>query len=724
MPNESCPLVSISSSLANSETSSWLKSAIWYLSQLLDPFHRFQYTWMDLKKMGLVANTGRIPSWFKEISSIPNLPSLILTPRTRNIDITPSLSLLIGKFVDKIDETTHIRLRNKYYWIAGIDSSNSLIFGRAFYTLDDSFGNRFIYFSHWIPTSHDRIVLTPCPVCSLHSLVENEGPLALKSVGGKLLHRSCLSAFPSYRCLHLFQMTSHIDISQQFINLKLSPFLLCSYFKFLLGYSEMYIPEQFLVVDVPSVMQSDTSPTQISLDPAAGPLPAFALCSDSIFHIKGSVHELDESTSYLICAWVQTLDDFILDSGVFSCPMVSPYDDIAELTFITYVLNSLPFGSSVEFNSFTPFKLLYQKWRNVSPIKRVRIKNNFLWSSISELLRTKGLACGFIGPSKDEPPSPHLIRAKDLKKKTSWTEQLQPIPLLDIIFPSTLKTMGLFTGFDELLTADPITYWCTISDIRRFFSLLGLSRFTELTTSYHSVDWALTFDNFKHTLYQRSLVSKISVFLQFHLKLWFDELPIMYRLSQRYPGLYADDSLCPNCRIFMETLEHLFICSPDFMDESIDNPEPLQHKDIIVDFIQRFLVKLATKVSSSPKCKQTYEEILSALRNIEALGLPSLVSNSTNSSFPASCIVSRTFMKLQREIYHKLWRPRCKLKALKDLAKGISPSILRSYRGPSVQPFRFSAPQVTLSLADGPLSPLQASEWASLGIHWFHSSLT
>ncbi|CAB4420720.1 unnamed protein product [Rhizophagus irregularis] len=213
MPNESCPLVSISPSLANLETHSWLKSALWCLSQFLDPFRIFQYSWMDLRKMGLVAYTGCIPSWFKEISSIPDLPSLLMSPCPSNIRITPSLSSLIGKFVDKIDEVTHIRLCNKYYWIAGLNSSNSLIFGRAFYTFDDSSENRVIYFSHWIPTSHDCMVLTPCPGCSLHCLEDNEGPLALKSVRGKLIHRSCLSILPSYRCLNLYQMTSHIDLS-------------------------------------------------------------------------------------------------------------------------------------------------------------------------------------------------------------------------------------------------------------------------------------------------------------------------------------------------------------------------------------------------------------------------------------------------------------------------------------------------------------------------------
>ncbi|CAB4407297.1 unnamed protein product [Rhizophagus irregularis] len=230
--------------------------------------------------MGLIVNTGRIPSWFKEISSIPNLSSLLISPSPNNISITPPLSSLIGKFVDKIDEVTHFRLRNKYYWIAGLDSSNSLIFGRAFYTLDDSSGTRVIYFSHWIPTSHDRMILTPCPGCFLHCLVENEGPLALKSV--------------------------------------------------------------------------------VPLDPTHCLTPAFALSSGTHFHIVGAVHEGDLTTSYLNCAWIQTLDNYILKSGVFSCPMVSPFKDFAELTFIIYVLNSLPSESVVDFSSILQLNLSYQ----------------------------------------------------------------------------------------------------------------------------------------------------------------------------------------------------------------------------------------------------------------------------------------------------------------------------------------------------------------------------
>ncbi|CAB4437099.1 unnamed protein product [Rhizophagus irregularis] len=249
-------------------------------------------------------------------------------------------------------------------------------------------------------------------------------------------------------------MTSHIDSSQQFINLKLSPFILCSYFRFLLGFSEMYIPEQFL-------------------------------------HMVGSAFEGDLSTSYLNCTWIQTLDDYILELGVFSCPMVSPFKDVAELTLIIYVLNSIPSESVVEFSSLLQLNLLYQNWKSASPIKRVRLKNNFLWSCIFELIRSKHISCGFNGILKDAPTSPYLAHAQDLIKETSQSRPPLLISLVDEIFPSTLKTMGLFTGYDELLTQDPIKYWRSISDLKKFFSLLGLSRFTVLQTSFHAINWTL-----------------------------------------------------------------------------------------------------------------------------------------------------------------------------------------------------------------------------------------
>ncbi|CAB4437131.1 unnamed protein product [Rhizophagus irregularis] len=153
---------------------------------------------------------------------------------------------------------------------------------------------------------------------------------------------------------------------------------------------------------------------------------------------------------------------------------------------------------------------------------------------------------------------------------------------------------------------------------------MSLSRFVLLRSSYSSIDWTLTFDLFKDTLYHRLDVASISSFHRYRLQLWFDELPLMFRLRFHYPGLYADDSLCPNCGIPFGI---------DCWNSWID-----------------FLIVLPGKLLS---------------------GLPRRA---------ASQIILRQFLKLH-----------------------TSP--------------------VTLSLTNESLSPLQASEWSSLGIFWTHSAI-
>ncbi|CAB4431598.1 unnamed protein product [Rhizophagus irregularis] len=100
--------------------------------------------------------------------------------------------------------------------------------------------------------------------------------------------------------------------------------------------------------------------------------------------------------------------------------------------------------------------------------------------------------------------------------------------------------------------------------------------------------------------------------------------------------------------------------------------------------------------------------------NIYCFGLPRRA---------ASKIISRQFLKLHREIYHQLWRPRCKLKALKDTALNITPTMLRMMKCSDFTNFRFDTSPVTPSLTNESLSSLQASEWSSLGIFWTHSAI-
>ncbi|PKY57188.1 hypothetical protein RhiirA4_478087 [Rhizophagus irregularis] len=141
MPSHSIPLVTLSSELANSEKATWLFSKLWCFSQLVDPFNQFL----------LLAVT--IPIQY---------PSFVL--------------MLQNTALATIDEQSHIKARNRYYWIAGLDGSNSLIFGRVFYTVDVH-GTRIVYFSHWVNSLANGSIISPCQGCSLHDGTIEDGPL-------------------------------------------------------------------------------------------------------------------------------------------------------------------------------------------------------------------------------------------------------------------------------------------------------------------------------------------------------------------------------------------------------------------------------------------------------------------------------------------------------------------------------------------------------------------
>ncbi|PKY61172.1 hypothetical protein RhiirA4_431634, partial [Rhizophagus irregularis] len=284
------------------------------------------------------------------------------------------------------------------------------------------------------------------------------------------------------------------------------------------------------------------------------------------------------------------------------------------------------------------------------------------------------------------------------------------------------------------LTMDPVHFWRDFSDMHEFFRLLNLSRFIPLRSSYSWIDWRLTFDLIKDTLYHRLDVSRISASYRFRLQLWFDELPLMSRLRFRYPGLYADDSLCPNCGIFMETLEHFFTCLPDSLSIIDHASPPVSTRTKLIDLLDQFVRRLAKKASASPKARLDFNSLLLQLQSLPTIGLASLRNYSDHLTFTglwflrgfiprdlsslimsssglsrrdSSNIIIRYFLKLHREIYHQLWRPRCKMKSLKDKAMDVTPALLRTIKSSDFTNFRYDTSPVNFFSTNESLSPLQ-----------------
>ncbi|CAB4411427.1 unnamed protein product [Rhizophagus irregularis] len=63
------------------------------------------------------------------------------------------------------------------------------------------------------------------------------------------------------------------------------------------------------------------------------------------------------------------------------------------------------------------------------------------------------------------------------------------------------------------------------------------------------------------------------------------------------------------------------------------------------------------------------------------------------------------------------------MKSLKDTVLNITPAILHTIKCSDFTNFRFNTSPVIPSLTNESLSPLQASEWSSLGIFWTHSAI-
>ncbi|PKY57186.1 hypothetical protein RhiirA4_478085 [Rhizophagus irregularis] len=616
MPGQSVPLVTLSPELANSEKATWLSSPLWCLSQLVDPFRQFLFTWTDLN---LVPKTGKTPSWFTRFINMPNLISYLLA-----------------------SSDVH----------AGLDGSDSMIFGQVFYTVDVH-GTRIVYFSHWSNSFSNRSVLSPCQGCSLHDASIEDGPLQVRSVGSKLSHRSCLTFLPSYRCLQLFHMPTR--------------------------YFCVRVPELFLVDSgIPSFVPTtvDVSPQLPTAPPAL--TPEIHISSHLHIYIYAKKHKVNASSSNGIgCGWIQRDEDTsILASGSFLWTNGPLSPQASELGFIFQVLRLLPSKCSITFYSTHPYTSLYTEFCGSSPERRVRFSCYLLWMAIHNQILASCLDCTF-QTIKEVSTDAYLPRCTALVESLSSNDHSYSFNSLLEFSPFwQLLVVSLCNGAP--LVIDPVVYWHAFSNMRDFFDIMNLSRFIPLRSSYSSIDWNLTFDLFKETLYHRVDVAQISSALRFRLQLWFDELPLMSRLRFRYPGLYADDSLCPNCGIFMETLEHFFTCSPD---EPFDDESP--------------------KASNCPRAQLDLDTF----------------------NFYWSLVSPRNFLKLHREIYHQLWRPRCKMKSLKDKALDITPTMLRTMKCSDFTNFRFDTSPVTLSLTNESLSPLQASEWSSLGIFWTHSAI-
>src|SRR5277367_6485228 len=94
-------------------------------------------------------------------------------------------------------------------------------------------------------------------------------------------------------------------------------------------------------------------------------------------------------------------------------------------------------------------------------------------------------------------------------------------------------------------------------------SLISLPSLQPLNLLYSQIHWDYTFSvsRFSVTLPKGTTSFSESDHFIFHFKLMFDGLPLLSRLQQRRPDMYASDTLCFMCGLEPESWSHLWRCT-------------------------------------------------------------------------------------------------------------------------------------------------------------------
>ncbi|PKY59105.1 hypothetical protein RhiirA4_430182, partial [Rhizophagus irregularis] len=164
------------------------------------------------------------------------------------------------------------------------------------------------------------------------------------------------------------------------------------------------------------------------------------------------------------------------------------------------------------------------------------------------------------------------------------------------------------------------------------------------------------------------------------------------QLPVAIPTLIPDIHMCSQLHIYLHAAIHNTVAS------SSDSNR-------LLELLDQFFNRLAQKASACPKAQLDMDALLLWLKALPSLGFSSLLNYSDTLRFTglwflrgfiprdlssliifssglprcaASKIILRQFLKLHREIYHQLWRPKCKMKSLKDMALNITPTMLRN----------------------------------------------
>jgi ribonuclease HI len=281
---------------------------------------------------------------------------------------------------------------------------------------------------------------------------------------------------------------------------------------------------------------------------------------DFQFYTDGSLGASLEQEKRMGAAWLQTKGP---NQGNFFVTGITDWPSAhrAELAAITLAILTVPQASKVEIvtdsaSCISTFDRLIKPDARRTIRRWIKEKNWSLWMRLMEIIRKKKLQIQLtkVKAHSGDPSNEEVDKlAKEGRNfpEVIWKEPRRPLWTVLPMWNQLTVDISLREFVKEVHKKETVIEWSQQNRVQRQWK-------KEIDEqSNHS--W----DNFWKCCRQGSSLQtsiKQAKERSFRIKLINDELPTLYNLSKRKPGIYRD-STCPLCGIREENTGHIFECS-------------------------------------------------------------------------------------------------------------------------------------------------------------------
>ena len=280
----------------------------------------------------------------------------------------------------------------------------------------------------------------------------------------------------------------------------------------------------------------------------------------------------------------------------------------------------------------------------------LKITNCWIWLNIKYIIDTLQLKIHL-----------HKVKAHSNNKLNDLADTLakQGTSCLELNI-NIQQNIAIYLSLEDKILETPIhKFWKEYNNAKNFSHFLNLKRnedYKQLTRD-NLIDWKYILNTFNNNneINTSSTSFEQSNSTAFKSRIFFKELPTVSHLSHKYHNLYGNLN-CPTCDTYKEDQDHIWQC-------------PNRNQDI-ADLHSTFNLALLEQCKMINKANNitTINEIIDStdvlefkfiLQGLIPKTLTALLNSVTHSKEKTYTIINNCMKKLTKNIYEKIWKPRC-----------------------------------------------------------------